>query len=456
MENQTLNIVTLIEKNPITRFKESYNNRFIQKVKEHFSNAEQQLFLSSFYCYLNYDTANDFVICLNDMWKWLGFSRIDHCKTVLIKHFVKDVDYKIILCNLNENAAPEVAEAGNCERKKGGAGLNKEKILMNIKTFKKLCLKAGTKKADEIHDYYIKLEEILQEVSLEESKELQDQLQEKIEKIQMLENKPETEGFYPKTGYIYLIKDTASLGAYKIGLGEKPDRRLITLNIASSQKSLKMTKMFKSENMRYAEKMIHVLLEPFRIKRRNEWFFLGNNMELNYAIHMIQNCIDYTDNYNFVDYNSFKNYAEAIGDNLEKINEENIIFETPKKYVNNNFISRSDKLSKYHGVSWCLQQNKWMSRLTKDNDTIFLGVYESELEAAIAYNDYAMHVNENSVDINYRLNDIENYIPNPRNIPEEQHKKKMETKTSVFNGVYFIKSKQIFEASIQYKKKDTS
>jgi hypothetical protein len=38
-------------------------------------------------------------------------------------------------------------------------------------------LKAGTKKADEIHDYYIKLEETLQEVSHEESTELKTQLE---------------------------------------------------------------------------------------------------------------------------------------------------------------------------------------------------------------------------------------------------------------------------------------
>lgn len=48
-------------------------------------------------------------------------------------------------------------------------GNNKEQILMNINTFKKFCLKAGTKKADEIHDYYIKLEEILHETINEET-----------------------------------------------------------------------------------------------------------------------------------------------------------------------------------------------------------------------------------------------------------------------------------------------
>ena len=37
--------------------------------------------------------------------------------------------------------------------------------MLSIKTFKSLCLKAGTKKADEIHEYYIKLEDLIQEVS---------------------------------------------------------------------------------------------------------------------------------------------------------------------------------------------------------------------------------------------------------------------------------------------------
>ena len=31
-------------------------------------------------------------------------------------------------------------------------GQNKETFLLNVETFKKFCLKAGTKKADEIHD----------------------------------------------------------------------------------------------------------------------------------------------------------------------------------------------------------------------------------------------------------------------------------------------------------------
>jgi hypothetical protein len=55
-----------------------------------------------------------------------------------------------------------------------------------VRAFKLLCLKAGTKKADQIHEYYIKLEETLQDVINEESNELRIQLQQKESVIENL------------------------------------------------------------------------------------------------------------------------------------------------------------------------------------------------------------------------------------------------------------------------------
>lgn len=49
--------------------------------------------------------------------------------------------------------------------------------MMNITTFKKLCLRAGTRKAYVIHDYFIILEESLQEIVNEESNELRLQVE---------------------------------------------------------------------------------------------------------------------------------------------------------------------------------------------------------------------------------------------------------------------------------------
>ena len=163
----TLNIVELIENNPIARLSDTYQNKLLDKIKTNFTNNEQQLFIASFYCYLNYDQKNDFVIDLDNVWKWLGFYQKYNAKYTLEKNFIIDKDYKII--------APEYSGA----KKDTRGGHNKEIIMLNINTFKRFCLKAGTKKADEIHDYYIKLEETLQEVIQEESNEIRLQLDQK-------------------------------------------------------------------------------------------------------------------------------------------------------------------------------------------------------------------------------------------------------------------------------------
>jgi hypothetical protein len=60
--------------------------------------------------------------------------------------------------------------------------------MLNIKTFKLFCIKAGTKKANEIHEYFIKLEEILQEVLIEESNELKQQLLQQSNEFKTVED----------------------------------------------------------------------------------------------------------------------------------------------------------------------------------------------------------------------------------------------------------------------------
>ncbi len=133
-------------------------------MKNTFTNYEQQLFLSSFYCYLKYDSKNDFVIDLDNVWQWLGFGQKVNAKRVLEKNFTINKDYKLLLCQL----------AKQPNQTKGGH--NKETFMLNIDTFKKYCLKSDTKKADEIHDYFIKLENIMFEVTKEECEELKQQL----------------------------------------------------------------------------------------------------------------------------------------------------------------------------------------------------------------------------------------------------------------------------------------
>jgi hypothetical protein len=190
-QKMSVDIVNLIESNPITRLNGNYQSKLVQKVKNNFSNYEQQLFVSSFYCYLNYNSKTDFVIDLDNVWKWLGFSQKDAAKRVLEKNFVPNKDYNVLLHKPVEQKKtflnPEVGEA----KKDTRGGHNRETIMLNVETFKKFCLKAGTKKADEIHDYFLKLEELLHETLQEESADLKLQLEQKATQLEQKETQLE-------------------------------------------------------------------------------------------------------------------------------------------------------------------------------------------------------------------------------------------------------------------------
>jgi hypothetical protein len=159
------NIVELIEHNPITKLSATYQNKLLTKIKAKFTETEQQLFVASFYGFLKYDPYTDFVIDLDDVWKWVGFAQKVKATVLLEKHFIINKDYTKSLSQPGKQS----------EHTRGGH--NKEIFMLNVSTFKRFCLKAGTKKADAIHDYYIKLEELIHDVVQEESAELKTQLE---------------------------------------------------------------------------------------------------------------------------------------------------------------------------------------------------------------------------------------------------------------------------------------
>ena len=132
---QEFNIVELIENNPISKLSQTYNSKLISKIKEIFTDFEQQLFVSSFYCYLNYNKNTDFVVDLDNVWKWLGFNQKYNAERVLESNFSKDIDYK---------TAPQFGKAVSNVKQNGGQNI--KKIFLTVKCFKSLCLKAQTKK----------------------------------------------------------------------------------------------------------------------------------------------------------------------------------------------------------------------------------------------------------------------------------------------------------------------
>ena len=234
----TLDIVKLIEKNPITRLSKDYQNKLITKVKAKFTNSEQQLFVSSFYCYLNHNSNNDFIIDFDNIWKWIGFVRKDPAKRLLEKYFILDLDYKILLLSKVEQNTKEVLLHSLVEQnlkqdnqnKQGGN--NKETILLTINTFKKFCLKANTKKSDEIHNYYIKLEEVLHDTMNEETVELRNQLLIKDEKIKQSKEK------YKKNEDKYKLE--LKLNKHKILIEKTKGKRCVYISEIEEHKFIKI------------------------------------------------------------------------------------------------------------------------------------------------------------------------------------------------------------------------
>ena len=292
---EKLNIAHLIEKNSITRLTNDYENSLLMKIKENFNDNQQQLFVASFYCFLNYDKKNDFVIDFDNVWKWLGFSRKDNSKRLLEKFFTIDIDYKV------EKAAPILSGAafeGDIKVKNfGGAGLNKETIMLNINTFKKFCLKAGTKKADEVHDYYVKLEELLQETINEETNELKLQLSNNQEKLIetdkllkeeilirknlkakyncFLDRRLDIDNKFTKGLRVYILGFEEIPDKYKIGYSSDLKKRVADYHTEVPFEPIVFYKRY-VKDAKFIEGVMHHVLRKFRIHNAKEWFQTDN------------------------------------------------------------------------------------------------------------------------------------------------------------------------------------
>ena len=302
----SIDIINLIENNPITKLSGNYQNKLIEKVKKNFTNYEQQLFLSSFYCYLKYDSKNDFVIDLDNIWQWLGFSQKIKSKQMLEKNFKENSDYKLLPCQL--------AKQSNQTR----GGHNKEIFMLNIETFKKFCLKSETKKADEVHDYFIKLENIMFEITKEECEELKTQLQQfentknkemetkliiqkGLEKEKVLLDK-----FAFSGPLVYIIKvKTYENGTYivKIGESRKGIQNRYSEHKTNYEECL-LLDCFSLDKSKDFEVFLHhhSVIYPNKIKNlenhenENELFLIGKELTYNTLLKIIDDNIN---NYNY-------------------------------------------------------------------------------------------------------------------------------------------------------------
>jgi len=293
----SFNIVNLIENSPVVRLSRDYNNRFINKIKENFTETQQHLFVSSFYSYLNYHPTTDFVIDLDNVWKWLGFSQKAVAKRTLDKYFIIDKDYKVLLCRSAE------------QTNDGRGGHNKETILLNIRTFKLFCIKAGTEKANEIHEYFVKLEDIMHQIVQEENNELKQQLEDinknfdeklKNEKISQKQKMLlDTYGHNMSIVYVIRVKSYEN-GEYVIKIGES--RNGVENRYREHTKNYEeciLLDCFQVNKSKQFEHFLHhhIKIRPNKVKNleghtnENELFLIGKHLTYYTVVQIINDNI---------------------------------------------------------------------------------------------------------------------------------------------------------------------
>ena len=131
-----------------------YDDELFNIIKQKFNKNDIDIFEFNYNIYKMFkNKKNDFLIDLDQIYGFIGFSRKDPAKRLLLNHFEKNKDFQI------ECSSPPIGGLDEQHHKNG----NKEIIKLTIKCFKKFCMKAATKRSETIYDYYITMEEIVNE-----------------------------------------------------------------------------------------------------------------------------------------------------------------------------------------------------------------------------------------------------------------------------------------------------
>ena len=356
--------MTSLRKTPIARLSDDYCGSLINKIKENFTTDEQQIFVASFYCYLNYDKDKDFIINLDDVWSWMGFYKKSNAKTLLENNFTIDEHYKIFAA---DDSAPKA---------QGRGGHNKIKVMLTIKAFKSLCLKACTKKADQIHEYYLKMEETLQDVINEESNELRLQLtnvlrtsqteKERIREKTLLEQFNEND----QCVYYGLIDNTNDKSEKLIKFGNSNYLRLRIASHKKTYSNFRLVNAFKVDNKIQIENAIknHTKLTPYKrtinINNKNHTEILCIDVlkfdDLDKIIQDVIVGIEYNTN----NYNKLLKDNERLNNKIKELSDEN---ENLRSIKNSSAINANGSDDYRHLLNNFMTTNEENKRLKIEN-----------------------------------------------------------------------------------------
>lgn len=216
-------------------------------------------FIKDFFGFQKTDQFKDykpFTINLDDVAYWLESLKAN-LKSTLITSYIKDVDYIIIKALLIPNH----------EQPKH----NKETIIITSDTFKMLCMRSKTKKADKVRQYYLNLEKLIDEYKDIIINNLNT-------KIKVLENDLKKDDL-PRGGHVYIFEEIDQLNDKYIRIGSSDDvkKRMSNHNSSSLHKKKVLYKI-KTPNIKQFEKCLQTHFYNFRFKKNKDYYKISNDM----------------------------------------------------------------------------------------------------------------------------------------------------------------------------------
>lgn len=268
-------------------------SKMIDTLTKEFNEEEARWYIANLYVYMNYHPTNDFPINLETLVKLVGFAHKKNAKRTLENNFIKDEDYKITVLP-----------------KEHGQFAN-EQVMLNVDTFKNMCMLVKTEKSKTIRKYYVKLENIYNKIIKEEIENKDKLLENKNQEIQhkdkLLENNCELQRHnillkeYSNSNYyiVYLIKvKTISDKKWVLKIGES---RMGITNRYKEHKSKYpeciVLDVFLVKRCKEFERFLHQRLNGYRYKElsghenENELFLVGEELSYSYIIKLIQDNI---------------------------------------------------------------------------------------------------------------------------------------------------------------------
>jgi len=258
---ESINFTELVKNSNTTlNLSDDYQSNMIKILNEEFTESQQRWYIANLYIYMNYHPTNDYPINLENVFHLIGFANKGNAMKTIKNNFTVNEDYKLLIIP---------------REKKQNAGRSEHEIMLNVDTFKSLCMLAKTDKGKEIRKYYVKLENIHNKIIKQEIEQQKQLLLEKDTQLinKDLENKRKVEmtlrDSFNKRSVVYLIKITINDEIiYKFGYTDDIVTRLRTHKNQIGE-DIELVYCIESKDNKMLEKLLIDYLEQykFRVKR---------------------------------------------------------------------------------------------------------------------------------------------------------------------------------------------